>query len=85
MAWDYIFFDNVQILVQGGAIIRTPFYLQTFHCCWAQDVDYEATLKAKLEIAKKMFHLEKDKVLNLPSFKQYFEENKVLYFSMKVL
>jgi hypothetical protein len=29
--------------------------------------------------------LEKDKVLNLPSFKQYFEENKVLYFSMKVL
>jgi 4-alpha-glucanotransferase len=50
-----------------------------------KDVDYEATLKAKLEIAKKMFHLEKDKVLNLPSFKQYFEENKVLYFSMKVL
>jgi 4-alpha-glucanotransferase len=48
-------------------------------------VDYEATLKAKLEIAKKMFHLEKDEVLNLPSFKQYFEENKVLYFSMKVL
>ncbi|CAK9278762.1 unnamed protein product [Sphagnum jensenii] len=41
-----------------------------------KDVDYEATLKAKLEIAKKMFHLEKDKVLNLPSFKQYFEENK---------
>ncbi len=74
MAWDYRF-----------AIIRTPFYLQTFHCCWAQDVDYEATLKAKLEIAKKMFHLEKDKVLNSPSFKQYFEENKVLYFSMKVL
>lgn len=42
-----------------------------------QDVDYEASMAAKLSIAKKIFDLEKDKILNSSSFKQFFSENEV--------
>lgn len=41
-----------------------------------KDVDYEATLSTKLSIAKKVFNLEKDKVLNSSSFKQFLSENE---------
>ncbi|OEL17021.1 4-alpha-glucanotransferase DPE2 [Dichanthelium oligosanthes] len=41
-----------------------------------KDVDYEATLSTKLSIAKKIFNLEKDKVLNSSSFKQFLSENE---------
>lgn len=46
-----------------------------------QDVDYEATMAAKLSIAKKVFAQEKDLILNSSSFKQYFLENEVLWNS----
>lgn len=42
-----------------------------------QDVDYEATMSAKLSIAKKVFNFEKDKVLNSGSFLKFFSENEV--------
>lgn len=42
-----------------------------------QDVDYEASLATKLTIAKKIFNLEKDKVLNSAPFKQFLSENEV--------
>lgn len=42
-----------------------------------QDVDYEASLASKLSIARKIFKLEKDKVLNSSSFKQFLSENEV--------
>ncbi|XP_078442924.1 disproportionating enzyme 2 [Wolffia australiana] len=41
-----------------------------------QSVDYEATLAAKLSIAKKIFHLEKDMILSSSSFLDFFSENK---------
>nr|CAB3458886.1 unnamed protein product [Digitaria exilis] len=41
-----------------------------------KDVDYEASLSTKLSIAKKIFNLEKDKVLNSSSFKQFLSENE---------
>ncbi|KAL6896549.1 hypothetical protein ACP4OV_007121 [Aristida adscensionis] len=41
-----------------------------------KDVDYEASLATKLSIAKKIFNLEKDKVLNTASFKQFLSENE---------
>ncbi|KAG2638901.1 4-alpha-glucanotransferase DPE2-like [Panicum virgatum] len=41
-----------------------------------KDVDYEATLSSKLSIARKIFNLEKDKVLNSSSFKQFLSENE---------
>ncbi|KAG6552731.1 hypothetical protein Mapa_005678 [Marchantia paleacea] len=41
-----------------------------------KEVDYEATLAAKLAIAKKVFRLERDEVFSSPSFQQYFEENQ---------
>lgn len=44
-----------------------------------QDVDYEASMAAKLSIAKKIFDLEKDKILNSSSFQQFFYENEVNY------
>lgn len=46
-----------------------------------QDVDYEATMAAKLSIAKKVFAQEKDLILNSSSFQQYFLENEVLWNS----
>lgn len=42
-----------------------------------QDVDYEATMAAKLSIAKKLFNLEKSKILNSSSFKNFLSENEV--------
>lgn len=47
-----------------------------------QDVDYEATMSAKLSIAKKIFSMEKDKILNSSSFLKFFSENEVhcIYF-----
>ncbi|MED6204779.1 4-alpha-glucanotransferase dpe2, variant 2 [Stylosanthes scabra] len=41
-----------------------------------KDVDYEATMAAKLSIAKKIFNLEKDAILNSDSFKEFFAENE---------
>ncbi|KAK1292418.1 4-alpha-glucanotransferase DPE2 [Acorus calamus] len=41
-----------------------------------KDVDYEATMSTKLSIAKKIFDLEKDYVLNSSSFKKFFSENE---------
>lgn len=41
-----------------------------------KDVDYEAALSTKLSIARKIFNLEKDKVLNSSSFKQFLSENE---------
>uniref|UniRef100_A0ACD5Z182 Uncharacterized protein n=1 Tax=Avena sativa TaxID=4498 RepID=A0ACD5Z182_AVESA len=41
-----------------------------------KDVDYEASLATKLTIARKIFNLEKDKVLNSASFKKFLSENE---------
>ncbi|KAK3163987.1 hypothetical protein QOZ80_1AG0011050 [Eleusine coracana subsp. coracana] len=41
-----------------------------------KDVDYEKTLSTKLSIARKIFNLEKDKVLNSTSFKHFLSENE---------
>ncbi|CAL5085294.1 unnamed protein product [Urochloa decumbens] len=41
-----------------------------------KDVDYEASLSTKLSIARKIFNLEKDKVLNSSSFKLFLSENE---------
>ncbi|XP_077218422.1 disproportionating enzyme 2 isoform X2 [Tasmannia lanceolata] len=41
-----------------------------------KDVDYEATMSAKLSIAKKVFSLEKDSILASSSFQKFFSENK---------
>jgi len=41
-----------------------------------KDVDYEATMAAKLAIAKKIFYLEKDEVLSSDAFQKFFQENK---------
>eukprot|EP00257_Ricinus_communis_P026524 XP_025013938.1 4-alpha-glucanotransferase DPE2 isoform X2 [Ricinus communis] len=41
-----------------------------------KDVDYEATLATKLSIAKQVFALEKDLILNSGSFQKYFSENE---------
>lgn len=41
-----------------------------------KDVDYEASLATKLTIARKIFNLEKNKVLNSASFKKFLSENE---------
>ncbi|KAK4272410.1 hypothetical protein QN277_020974 [Acacia crassicarpa] len=41
-----------------------------------KDVDYEATMATKLSIAKKVFALEKDLILNSSSFQKFFSENE---------
>ncbi|KDP35768.1 hypothetical protein JCGZ_10848 [Jatropha curcas] len=41
-----------------------------------KDVDYEATMAAKLSIAKKVFAREKSLILDSSSFQQYFLENE---------
>ncbi|GAB4851804.1 4-alpha-glucanotransferase dpe2 [Ancistrocladus abbreviatus] len=41
-----------------------------------KDVDYEATLATKLSVAKKIFALEKDLILQSSSFKKYFSDNE---------
>ncbi|KAJ3683783.1 hypothetical protein LUZ60_014010 [Juncus effusus] len=41
-----------------------------------KDVDYEATMAAKLSIARKIFDLEKDKILKSSSFQKFFSENQ---------
>lgn len=45
-----------------------------------QDVDYEATMAVKLSIAKRIFNLEKEKVLSSSSFQKFFSENQVRPF-----
>lgn len=42
-----------------------------------QDVDYEATMAAKLTLAQKIFAREKDSILNSSSFQKYLSENEV--------
>ncbi|XP_022154471.1 4-alpha-glucanotransferase DPE2 [Momordica charantia] len=40
-----------------------------------KDVDYEATMAAKLSLARKIFALERDSILNSSSFEEYFSQN----------
>lgn len=42
-----------------------------------QEVDYEATMAAKLSIAKKIYAEEKGTVLSSAEFQKYFSENQV--------
>lgn len=42
-----------------------------------QDVDYDATMSVKLSVAKKVFKLEKDEVLESVEYKRFFKENQV--------
>lgn len=42
-----------------------------------QQVDYEATMAKKLSIAKKIFDLEKDIILNSSTFQSFFSQNEV--------
>ena len=44
-----------------------------------QDVDYEAAMATKLSIAKKIFVLEKDSILNSSSFHKFLSENEVIH------
>lgn len=46
-----------------------------------KEVDYEATMAAKLSIAKRVYRLEKNKFFSSAAFKRYFEENEVSLFS----
>lgn len=41
-----------------------------------KDVDYDATMATKLSIAKKIFSLEKDLILQSTSYQQFFSENE---------
>lgn len=41
-----------------------------------KNVDYEATMAAKLSIAKKIFNSEKDNILNSSAFLKFFSENE---------
>ncbi|KAH0468674.1 hypothetical protein IEQ34_001906 [Dendrobium chrysotoxum] len=41
-----------------------------------KDVDYEATMAAKLAIAKKIFNLEKDEILNSSPFLKFLSDNE---------
>ncbi|KAG7013855.1 4-alpha-glucanotransferase DPE2 [Cucurbita argyrosperma subsp. argyrosperma] len=41
-----------------------------------KDVDYEATMAAKLSLARKIFAREKDSILNSSSFQKYLSENE---------
>lgn len=50
-----------------------------------KEVDYDATMAAKLSISKRVYHLEKNQVFNSAAFKKYFEENKVSQFFSNVL
>ena len=51
-----------------------------------KEVDYEATMAAKISIAKRVYRLEKNQIFSSATFKKYFEENKVsLFISNKVL
>lgn len=45
-----------------------------------KDVDYEATMAAKISIAKRVYRLEKNQAFSSTAFKKYFEENKVSLF-----
>lgn len=49
----------------------------TFNSGFMQDVDYEATMAAKLSLARKIFALERDSILNSSSFEEYFSQNGV--------
>lgn len=41
-----------------------------------KDVDYDATMAAKLSIAKKIFYLERDHIFKSSSFQNFFSENE---------
>ena len=61
------------------------FILKTQHSFYLYDlqhVDYEGTLAKKLSIAKKIFDVEKDVILNSSSFSKFFLENEVETFSI---
>lgn len=47
-----------------------------------QDVDYEATMAAKLSISKKIFDAEKAVILASTSFRNFFAENEVFLVLM---
>ena len=42
-----------------------------------KEVDYEATMAAKISIAKRVYRLERNQVFSSAAFKKYFDENKV--------
>ncbi|KAI0510857.1 hypothetical protein KFK09_011467 [Dendrobium nobile] len=50
-----------------------------------QDVDFEATMAAKLAIAKKICHLEKDELLNSSPFLNSFLILKYIYIIFSYL
>ena len=47
-----------------------------------KEVDYDATMNAKISIAKKVYHLEKEQIFASAAFGKYFEENKVSVFCL---
>lgn len=47
-----------------------------------KEVDYEATMAAKISIARRVYHLEKNQVFGSAAFKNYLEENKVSLFGL---
>lgn len=47
-----------------------------------KEVDYEATMAAKISIARRVYRLEKNQVFGSAAFKKYFEENKVSLFGL---
>lgn len=47
-----------------------------------KEVDYEATMAAKISIARRVYRLEKNQVFGSAVFKNYFEENKVSLFGL---
>ncbi|KAG9454794.1 hypothetical protein H6P81_007698 [Aristolochia fimbriata] len=50
--------------------------LKEKECLAGKDVDYEATMVAKLSIARKIFSIEKDNVLSSSSFQKFLSENE---------
>ncbi|KAJ8449740.1 hypothetical protein Cgig2_001396 [Carnegiea gigantea] len=50
-----------------------------------KDVDYEATMDAKLTIAKKIFSCEKEKILQSTSSQQFFSANEIIVSGVSIL
>nr|AQA29580.1 4-alpha-glucanotransferase [Zea mays] len=90
-SWDEVGFLFVQLPLCVCFASLVPEGTSTFRCnsCVKEeiqeakkqldkkDVDYEAALSTKLSIARKIFNLEKEKVLNSSSFQQFLSENEL--------
>lgn len=61
-----------------SSVVKHSSYM--FNSGFIQDVDYEATMAAKLSLARKIFAREKDSILSSSSFQKYLSENEVLKF-----